>query len=188
MALLAGGMACAQGLAADPERLRIDAERQAIERRLAQEQAACASQFKVNDCLDRARSRRRESLLPLREQELILDAEARRQRAWARQQEIAKRLGEREQRQPQSADPASVAGAGPARSAAGAAARASGATGTAKARPPAASAAKSRASAAEARAAAARSRQQAAAARQARIQERERRRNDKAKGDPMPAR
>lgn len=68
-------------LAADGERTRIAAERQALLERFAQEERECQQRFAVTACLDDVRSRRRAALAPLRARELQLDDAERQQRA-----------------------------------------------------------------------------------------------------------
>lgn len=77
----------AQGSPAE-ERQRIQLERRAIEARYQSELGACAERFAVNACRDEARSRRRDGLAPLRQQELILSDQERKQRAAARARDI----------------------------------------------------------------------------------------------------
>ena len=78
------------------QRRRIAEERAAVEARAKAAQAACAEQFAVTACVDRAKAERRENLLRLDGEVAMLDAEDRRRRA-------AQRLLEIEQRQAASA-------------------------------------------------------------------------------------
>jgi colicin import membrane protein len=71
------------------DRHRLQAERQALVQRFADEERACASRFVVTSCQDEVRARRREALAPLRERELKLDEAERRERAEQRRQVIA---------------------------------------------------------------------------------------------------
>lgn len=80
------------------ERARIAHDRQAVEARFRAEQAGCAEKFAVNACLDEARTRRRDALMPLREQELILADRERKQRAAARARTIERNRIEAEGR------------------------------------------------------------------------------------------
>ena len=86
LAALAGcGGAFAQSSpgAAD-RRAEIAAERAAVEKRYADQEAACRERFVVTSCLDDARAERRAALAPLRQEELRIDTEERKQRAAAR--------------------------------------------------------------------------------------------------------
>lgn len=70
------------GLQVAAEHARIDAERQRIEKRFAEEEAACFQKFAVNDCRDASRARRRVDMADLRRQEIALnDAERKRKGA-----------------------------------------------------------------------------------------------------------
>ncbi len=70
------------GLEVSAERSRIAAERQAVEARFKQDEAACYKKFAVNDCVDALRAVRREKLADLRRQEISLnDAERKRKGA-----------------------------------------------------------------------------------------------------------
>nr|WP_315240566.1 hypothetical protein [uncultured Albidiferax sp.] len=70
------------GLEVAAEHARIDAERQRIEKRFADEEAACFQKFVVNDCRDESRARRRVDMADLRRQEISLnDAERKRKGA-----------------------------------------------------------------------------------------------------------
>jgi Tfp pilus assembly protein FimV len=71
------------------DRGRLQAERQTLTQRFADEERACASRFVVTSCQDQVRARRREALAPLRERELQLDEAERRERAAQRRQAIA---------------------------------------------------------------------------------------------------
>ena len=77
----------AQGSPAE-ERQRIQLERRGIEARYQAELGLCADRFAVNACREDARSRRREGLAPLRQQELILSDQERKQRAAIRARDI----------------------------------------------------------------------------------------------------
>ena len=76
------------------QREQIGRERQVIEREAQQAQQACALQFAVTDCVNRAKGRRRERMRPLDLELARLDEALRRQRAAERLAQI---------RQPQSA-------------------------------------------------------------------------------------
>lgn len=70
------------GLQVATELARITTERQQIEQRHADEEAACFQKFAVNDCRDASRARRRADLADLRRQEIALnDAERKRKGA-----------------------------------------------------------------------------------------------------------
>ena len=70
------------GLAVQAEQQRIATERQQIEQRFNQEEAACFQKFAVNDCRNESRARRRAELADLRRQEILLnDAERKRKGA-----------------------------------------------------------------------------------------------------------
>lgn len=71
------------------DRSRLQAERQALGQRFADEERACANRFVVTSCQDEVRARRREALAQLRERELKLDEAERRERADQRRQAIA---------------------------------------------------------------------------------------------------
>ena len=79
------------GLAADDERARIAAERQALLQRFAQEEADCQRRFAVTDCVLDVRDRRRAALAPLRARELQLDEAERQRRAAERKAAIEAR-------------------------------------------------------------------------------------------------
>jgi colicin import membrane protein len=66
------------------ERARIQADRTQAQTRFTREESACYQKFAVNDCINEARARRRETLADLRRQELSL-AETDRKRAGADQ-------------------------------------------------------------------------------------------------------
>lgn len=70
------------GLEVAAEQARIHAERQQIEKRFADEEAACFQKFAVNGCRDASRARRRVDMADLRRQEIALnDAERKRKGA-----------------------------------------------------------------------------------------------------------
>ncbi len=62
------------GKASEQERSRIQAERAQLEERFAGDEAQCYQKFAVTDCLNRARTARREAIADLRRQELSLNA------------------------------------------------------------------------------------------------------------------
>lgn len=70
------------------QRERIKRERLQAEASFAREEAACASRFAVNDCITDVRSRKREALRALREQELVISDRQRREKAAERIREI----------------------------------------------------------------------------------------------------
>jgi colicin import membrane protein len=63
------------------ERARIASERAAVDARYLAEEKACYKKFSVNDCLNDARGRQRESLADLRRQDLSLNDAERKRRA-----------------------------------------------------------------------------------------------------------
>lgn len=63
------------------ERSRIAQERSAVHQRFEDESRACYQRFAVNDCLEQARSLRREQLGDLRRQEISLNDADRRRKA-----------------------------------------------------------------------------------------------------------
>ncbi|MBC7376388.1 MAG: hypothetical protein H7346_03005 [Burkholderiaceae bacterium] len=63
------------------ERARIASERAAVDARFLVEEKACYKKFSVNDCLNEARGRQRESLADLRRQDLSLNDAERKRRA-----------------------------------------------------------------------------------------------------------
>ena len=78
----------AQPLAQMPERIALerqmlDVQRTRIEQSHDEQARACWQKFAVNDCLREVRRSRRAALDPLREQELLLNAQ---DRAWRTQQ------------------------------------------------------------------------------------------------------
>ena len=73
------------------ERQHIRAARTAVQSQYASEERACYGRFAVNDCLDKAKKRRNDALADLRRQELVLNEEARKRKAEARQREIDER-------------------------------------------------------------------------------------------------
>ncbi len=87
-AALAHGAALAQQAATPDRRADIAAQRQEIESRFAADDRACRQRFAVTGCLDDARRRRREALAPLRQDELRIDTEERKQRAATRLADI----------------------------------------------------------------------------------------------------
>ena len=70
------------GLEVAAEHIRIQAERQQIEKRFADEETVCFQKFAVNGCRDASRARRRTEMADLRRQEILLnDAERKRKGA-----------------------------------------------------------------------------------------------------------
>ena len=66
-------------------RVRLMNERQAVQDQFAEAERACQQRFAVSACVDDVRVRRRAALEPLRERELQLNDEQRRQRAQERE-------------------------------------------------------------------------------------------------------
>ena len=75
--------------AADVERLRINADKAAVEARYRAAEAQCQQRFVVMSCVSDAKVQRRKELAALRERELIIDDADRKQRAAARRDDIA---------------------------------------------------------------------------------------------------
>lgn len=67
--------------AADRERERINAERVTLEAKFDAEEAVCYKKFAVNNCLNAVKSRRRDAMAELRQQEVALNDAKRRQKA-----------------------------------------------------------------------------------------------------------
>jgi len=70
------------------ERERIARERADVRAALAKQEAACQERFVVTPCIEAARRAEREALARLRRQEVLLDEQARKQRAADRAQAI----------------------------------------------------------------------------------------------------
>lgn len=83
--------ALAQDAGAAAERQRIQAERARAESVFAAEEKICWGKFAVNDCIDAAKSRRREALADLRRQEISLNDADRKRKAAERLREIEER-------------------------------------------------------------------------------------------------
>ena len=81
----------APGPEAQAERARIAAERSQAEARFAAQEVACYQKFAVNDCLNAAKSQRRERLSDLRRQDLTLNEAERKRRASDRVRSIDER-------------------------------------------------------------------------------------------------
>lgn len=81
------------------ERARISEERGRVEARFAAEEKACYAKFGVNDCLQEARTRRREVLADLRRQEVSLNDADRRRRGAERLNDLEKRSSAARQEQ-----------------------------------------------------------------------------------------
>ncbi len=81
------------------ERARITAERSRVEAEFEAGHKACYGRFAVNDCIDAAKSRRREALADLRRQEVSLNDAERRRRAAERLAEIEARKQEQAQQE-----------------------------------------------------------------------------------------
>lgn len=95
LALVLATWLASAAAAPDPaaaQRERITRERQAVEREARAAQQACATQFAVTDCVNRAKAERRERLRPLDRELALLDDELRKRRA-------AERLAKLQQRQ-----------------------------------------------------------------------------------------
>lgn len=81
-AALSTGWLSAQSMVGEPEFIRVQREDIASQRTQVmaayqQEAKACWQKFAVNACLSDARQRRRTALEPLRQQDLLLNAQAR---------------------------------------------------------------------------------------------------------------
>jgi hypothetical protein len=88
----------AQGEAAtQAERARITAERDEANKRYTAEEVGCYRKFAVNDCLNAARSVRRERLSDLRRQEITLNDAERKRRASERIRSLEERSAEKKQ-------------------------------------------------------------------------------------------
>ena len=70
---------------------RIRSERQQIEARYSQANAACASEFAVSACQKKARELRRTALEPLRRQQITIDDARRSERAAQRRADVARK-------------------------------------------------------------------------------------------------
>jgi colicin import membrane protein len=81
-------------------RSRIGAERKQVEAQFSAEEKACYNKFAVNDCLARAKSKRREAIAELKRQEVALDDAQRKRAAAERMRSIE------EKSRPQSEDAA----------------------------------------------------------------------------------
>ena len=79
----------ADGVAA--EKARISAERAQAEAVFQAEEKACYRKFAVNDCIDKARAKRREVMAELRRHEIALNDAERRRKAEERVREIEER-------------------------------------------------------------------------------------------------
>ncbi len=82
------------------QRERIAREHAAVERQAQLAQAACAREFAVTACMDRAKAVRREQLQQLDRERAVLDRELRRQRAAGRAEQIEQRQTPRGNEQP----------------------------------------------------------------------------------------
>jgi colicin import membrane protein len=80
------------------ERERIAAERAAVNARYAQDEADCRQRFAVRACLEPARERRRRELESLRQQELLLNEQRRRERAAERERAVREKRAQQERR------------------------------------------------------------------------------------------
>jgi len=80
------------------ERARIARERAEVRATLTKQEAACQERFVVTPCIDTARKAEREALARLRRQEVLLDEQARKQRAADRAQAIRNNISAEEAR------------------------------------------------------------------------------------------
>jgi colicin import membrane protein len=101
---LGGAVAHAQapadaGAGAERERERIARERAAVQALFAEREAACQSRFAVTDCVNDAKTQRREALAPLRRQAVALDDAQRKQRAAQRQEDVRSKVGSAQARE-----------------------------------------------------------------------------------------
>jgi colicin import membrane protein len=83
------------------ERERIARERAAVEALFTGRQAACQSRFAVTDCVNDAKTERREALAPLRRQAIALDDAERKQRAARRLEDVRNKVGGAQAREPE---------------------------------------------------------------------------------------
>ena len=91
--LLAMLTSVAEGVAADDdavERMRITAERSAVEARFAERERECATRFVVTACVEEAQRELRAALASLRQQQTLLDEAQRKQRAAERLRGLSK--------------------------------------------------------------------------------------------------
>ena len=107
LATLLAGAATSAGAATPPatskqsdaaERERIVRERAEVQAAFQREETACQQNFLVTPCVDAARKTERDGLARLRREEVLLDEQARRQRAAERTQAIRERIGADEER------------------------------------------------------------------------------------------
>jgi len=80
------------------ERERIARERADVQAAFVKQEAACQDRFVVTPCLDAARKAERDALARLRRQEVLLDEQARKQRAAERSQAIRNNISANETR------------------------------------------------------------------------------------------
>ena len=93
-ACLAGAVAHAQAPEdAGAERERIARDRAAVQALFAEREAACQTRFAVTDCVNEAKTQRREALAPLRRQAVALDDAQRQQRAAQRLEDVRNKAG-----------------------------------------------------------------------------------------------
>lgn len=88
LAALSAGALSAQSLVGEPEFIRVQREeiakqREAVMAVYQDDAKACWQKFAVNACLSDARRKRREALEPLRQQDLLLNAQ---ERQWRTEQ------------------------------------------------------------------------------------------------------
>ena len=118
VALLAPAAASAAPDEAATQLERITRERALVEREAQVAQAACAPQFAVTACVDRAKAERRQRLLQLDRERAVLDEAQRKRRAADRLAQMERREAVRAQQQPKitvrSRAPAASAAADPA--------------------------------------------------------------------------
>lgn len=79
-------------------REQIQAERQAVQAQLGKDEAACYQAFAVNDCLRKVRSKARAADNALRQQELQINDEERREKADQRMRSIEERRQEQQEK------------------------------------------------------------------------------------------
>jgi colicin import membrane protein len=94
LALGAATVRAAQGSAEIEQaarRAQLTQERKSLERRYAEDAALCRERFAATACVDEARQRQRNALVPLREEQLRIDESQRQARAQAKREVLAAR-------------------------------------------------------------------------------------------------
>jgi colicin import membrane protein len=81
------------------ERARLKDAREKVEARYVADEKACYGKFAVNDCLAKARAKRREALGDLRRQEIALNDAERKRKAAERQRSIEERNAQQRERE-----------------------------------------------------------------------------------------